>query len=158
MISRHKGFFPLAFKALCDLGAAYYTSLTLVIHLHVTSESSGPKTFPAPSYHNRHISAFDVQLIPQTRLSMSEEILLILISLPTLGSFDHFSSPARIVLSSELGDYLVYTYIDIYCVYLFVWVIVPPVFNHLSTLRPVYKHHKDHTFYKLLSLIVPADH
>lgn len=119
MISRHKGFFPLAFKALCDLGAAYYTSLTLVIHLHVTSESSGPKTFPAPSYHNRHISAFDVQLIPQTRLSVSEEILLILISLPTLGSFDHFSSPARIVLSSELGDYLVYTYIDIYCVYLF---------------------------------------
>ena len=117
MISRHKGFFHLAFKALCDLGAAYYTSLTLVIPLHVTSESSGPRIFPAPSYHNCHISAFDVQLIPQTRLSVSKEILLTLISLPTLGSFVRFSSPARIVLSSELRDCLVYTYIDIDCVY-----------------------------------------
>lgn len=111
----------MAFKALCDLGAAYYTSLTFVIPLHITSESSGPKTFPAPSYHNRNISAFDMQLIPQTRLSLPNEILLILMSLPTLGSFVHFSSPARIVLSSELRDYLAYTYINIYyvCTYLF---------------------------------------
>lgn len=121
MISRHKGFFHLAFKAFCDLGAAYYTSLTFVSPLYIIFESRVPETFPAPSYHNHNISAYDVQLIPQTWLSLPNEILLSLMSLPTLGSFVHFSSPARIVLSSELRDYLVYTYINIYyvCTYLF---------------------------------------
>ena len=121
MINRHKGFFHLAFKAFCDLVAAYYTSLTVVSPLHIISESRIPETFPAPSYHDHSILAYDVQLIPQTLLSLPNEILLNLMPLPTLGSFVHFSSPARIVLSSELRDHLVYTYINIYyvCTYLF---------------------------------------
>lgn len=66
MINRHKGFFHLAFKAFCDLDAAYYTSLTVVSPLHIISESRIPETFLAPSYHDHSILAYDVQLIPQT--------------------------------------------------------------------------------------------